>query len=382
MTGHRWGRRELRQHVQVAFDLAGDLLDRLPATSGDGVVPPGKIVAEAAMLLYSARGIEDDQLRAQGAVLATALAPRARDGEAVAGLCLDPGQARDHAIAHILLTRLGFGDEPFDRLLNRSLADAGDLGPERLAHRDLEQHWLESVRTGQWLMPPELVATSSLGRHRDVLGSATFDDYAFTHALLYASDFGAQPPVVAVDAVTADAEALLAASLDGGNLDLSAELLWAWPMLNQPWSNIAGYAFGRLDSACQRYGFLPGRKFDAEVYEGLAGDAAQTYRLDTSYHSTFVFGFLCAAAITSGRLPERKIDATAAGSELRPLVGDGLVDAPAELMLATILRRGRAGSDFALIQAGLEIALRHDLIDGPGVAQAAALLRRIASSAR
>ena len=62
---------------------------------------------------------------------------------------------------------------------------------------------------------------------------------------LYAADFGgrAVPLPRSAGELTADVEALLAACLEHDDLDLAAELLWTWPVLDLPWSPAATFAF-------------------------------------------------------------------------------------------------------------------------------------------
>ena len=63
-----------------------------------------------------------------------------------------------------------------------------------------------------------------LGRPMDALGSARLDIYAFTHAVMYASDLGERRIALPrpSPAIAADAEAALAYSLDSNDFDLTA----------------------------------------------------------------------------------------------------------------------------------------------------------------
>jgi hypothetical protein len=100
-----------------------------------------------------------------------------------------------------------------------------------------------------------------LGRPLDALGSTRFDVYAFTHAVMYATDLGtrrARLPRRFRD-IKADAIAALAYSLDTADHDLTAEVLLTWPMLGLGWNPAATFAFRLLADAEDELG-LPALK--------------------------------------------------------------------------------------------------------------------------
>ena len=169
---------------------------------------------------------------------------------------------------------------------------------------------LESRRAVTPSRMSQLLANSMLGRPMDALGSSRFDIYAFTHAVMYASDLGgrriALPRPSA--AIAADADTALAFSLNSNDFDLAAEVLMTWPMLGLDWSPTATFAFRLLASAEDDLGFLPGTKFDFARYRAtLKGDERSRYALMTSYHTAYVMGFLCAAALRHGRAPPAEV---------------------------------------------------------------------------
>jgi hypothetical protein len=369
------------RRVVTALELAAELAAPAPAPLAEALALQLKIMAETSMLLFSVADLRQHDERIADGVRTVAerlLAP-ARSDAVLAAICLDPGLARDHAVAHTVLGHLGYPDPEVDHLLGESLALGTDFGPERLPHRELEQHWLERIRPGHPMEDDEsrhrreatTLARSSLGRPMDALGSTVLDNYAFTHAVLYASDFGTRP--VRLDrparSISADAETGLAAALDGDHFDLTAELLWTWPMLRLGPTPASGFA-SRLLSSVQKQD-------------------------EFSYHTTFVLGFLAAATLRSEGAeavapgppgsPGALADALAlldSGPEPRWLAAarsldpDQDADRLAPLALTVVYRRGRARADLSLVKAGLEVALRHDLLDGPAPVQALALLRR------
>jgi hypothetical protein len=414
----RWERGDLVRRVSVALDVAAAAIAGIELAEGGaangarsangahgavGAPPPEKLVAETAMLLLCAAplGALSAEVADRIDAVAAPLVALARDGRVLAAICSDPGRAREHALAHTILSRLGHVDPEVDDLLRQSLAVGRELGPERLEHRRLEGEWLDRVWTsGAAPQRPErgLLARSALGRPIDALGATRLDLYAFTHALMYATDFGGRRVAMprSRTLVAADAEAGLALALETGDLDLTTELCLTWPLLGRPWSPAAAFAFGVLASAEDKLGFLPGLRFDRALYGSLGDEGRQAHALETSYHPTYVMGFLCAIAVRSGVLPPASVPAgrrhRGAGPALLSLtVDDDAVpgwigpasaldgaaqDAIAPLILVAILRRARTRGDLALLRTALELAVRHDLLRGPAPGQAAGLLRR------
>lgn len=372
-----------------------------------------KIVAETAMLLLFVTPIRsvDERIPKLLEAIAALLIPHARSQHVVASICMEPGLAVDHAVAHLILSRLGYLDPELDRLLAQALAMGADFGPERLHHRRLEREWLarlwpvgeaQSRRDARKMS--RLLTESMLGRPLDALGSSRLDCYAFTHSLIYVSDLGTRSATLPRKSsdIAADATAALAFSLDGDDFDLTAELLLTWPMLRLSWSPSASFAFHVLVDVHDELGFLPGLSFDRSRYDHLHGSQRMPYALATSYHTILVMGFLSAAALLPGPAPAASVPATRRRSSgrtallslfedesSRPHWRRNLAalstrqqDSVAPLLLTMLLRRAKAKGDLGLIRECLSVSLRHDLVDGSAASQAAALLRRSASLAK
>jgi len=319
----------------------------------------------------------------------------------LAALYHEPALAPDRAAAHIHLSDLGYQEAKIDRLLGEIMQCEGIGGTERLPNHDLERQWLTDIWSGgiaDTTTVAKLIDRTCLALPLDALGSTTLDLYAFTHVVLYASDMGRRPiqwPRPAGE-IMADAEAALAAAIDADNFDLAAELLWTWPMLGLPWSPAATFSFGILAATQDDHGFLPGPEYSARDHASLPEDQRDEYVLRTSYHATFVMGFLCAAALRPGLAPPVTVTPIAAPSDaisaiiplLKPppqeprwLSAVQYLDATrreslAEFVLTIVLRRARASYDLELVREGLSAGLACDLLDGPAVHQALALLRR------
>ena len=397
---------DLSRQVVLALGFAGAVLDDIESTT-DGTLGriAQKVVAETAMLLYAVAPLRatHDPVETASARLAARLVPLARGTDVQAAVCLDPGKALDHAMAHILLDRLGHADTAFDTLLWGAQQTGRQLGPERLAHRLIEQEWLEQIWPHGALSGRRrsaAVAASALGRPLDALKAARADIYAFTHAVLYASDMGRQPLASARRRRDIEADALVALgfALDAEDCDLTVEVLWTWPMLGLRWHPAALFALQEWIERQDSLGFLPGIGFDAQRVAGMSPEQRERHVRATCYHTVYVMGFLCAAALRQGRLSQlasrrskRGASRGAGAAMLEFLQSDKhrpewctrmaeqsaeLQDAAAPLLLSVLARRAAEASDLARLRLVLNAALQGGLASGPAPVQAAALLRR------
>jgi len=413
-SGNRWDSHDLAERIVRTLRVAERVLDRsldlesidrkrAAFSHGGGSVPAAKIVSETAMLLYCIAPIKDcdPRIGALASTIATRLLPYARHEEVLGAICMEPSLALDHAVPHLILSRLGYPDHATDALLAETLAYGRRFAPERLAHRRLEQEWLTRV----WpigepgcFSSRRTLAESQLAKPMDVLGAGRLDVYAFTHAAMYASDFGSRAIVLlrSQSSISADAAASLAIALDSSDFDLAAELAMSWPMLRMPWGASGALGLRVLTHVEDSTGFVPGSRFDREYHKTLTGDEREDYELTTSYHTIYVTGFLYAIALKSDCRPPDDVPASrrfrGAGQALLDLLkvsthaplwvslfaamAPRKQDAVAPFALAALLRRACSNGDVALICEALEIALKCDLADGPAPLQASALIRR------
>jgi hypothetical protein len=409
---------DLIRHVEVALDVAGRAIDLAVADHSRGepaeTDPPplslSKVVADTTVLLRIAAPLGRTHPRIARTVtrLIHRVAPLARGEELLARLCREPSRALDRAAAHLHLRDLGHDDHGVDRLLAMALHAESAGSPERLPNHELEHEWLRA----QWNRTPDraqitaLVARTCAGGPIDALGATTEDLYALAHVVLYATDMGAAHPVAwprPLAELAADVEAGLAAALDADNFDLAAALLWAWPMLRMPWSPIASLGFDIVAAAADELGFVPGPGYRHAVAQHLHGPQRDAYALRTSYHATYAFAFAAAVAAHTGCVPasDSLVPRGSRSPASTPVVDDLLhlarrsegaarwldafeslsgPDRPlvADLLVTTTLRRAFAANDLAGVRRALQVASDGDLLRGPAVRQAAALLKRAA----
>jgi len=423
----QWLPRDLARRLCHVLDVAGQVVERL-AREGfiDSVepgnnVPPEKVVSETAFLLLAASTANrHEHVRTRVEKVARLLIPHARSERMLLGACLEPALALDFAQAHICLSRLGYRDEAFDALLRRSLVSQARFGRERAPHRMLEQEWLYATwrnPPGQSRGTPRAALQSVLGRPMDLLNGHRDDIYAFTHALMYVTDWNLKPRALprARAAILADAEAALARCLDEQDYDLAAEVLLAWPLTGQSWSAAAAFAFRVLARVEDEAGFLPAPSTRLQRLNTLKGAARSAYLLATAYHTIYVMGLLCAAALQPGRTPPAQVPTGAAAPDSAALIvpflsrrspkanpvpdvprsGEPVAegshwwgefqrlnaverDALAVLLLNIALRRKVVQRDFGGLRDLLKAAYAAGLADSPAASQAAELLERVA----
>jgi hypothetical protein len=417
-----WAEDDLVARLGTALKIAARTVQVL---AKDGFFEPGdddanvesaKIIAETAILLFAASpaGRISGEIQARIDLVAELLKPHARSNAVRIAICLKPALALDYALAHVCLSYLGRKDKSLDELLEQSLAAYEANGRERLPYRDLEQRWIASIRTATDDTLLSLVASdhSVLKRPLDGLCAERTDVYAFTHSLMYLTNFGrrdARLPRPA-DALLWDATYCLMQALDREDYDLGGEILLTWPLLCGAWSGAASFAFRVLTRVEDAAGFLPSPITRVDQYRRIALPERKTqYALASAYHTAYVMGLLCSAILTTGRRP-----ATSSGGQdttsLSQAKGEAATDRVKELileesqpkphwmldferstaaeqaelapmMLIVALQRAARAKNLAKISAILRTSIELEIETGPVGQQAAQLLRRSADCA-
>ena len=356
-----------------------------------------KFLCETALLAYAAGTVPE--VRASVLRLAELLAPHARSPEILTLMRIRPVMAPELSFAHACLTTLGLVDPSFEQALQRIGAE-GHPPPERAPWKDIEGDWL-SCRCPVFQRLPGLdksILRTTLVTGLDALSSRREDLYAFTHALIYLSDFGRKPPQFPRHAglVLQDAGAALARSLDEDDFDLCAELLMSWPYLRQPLSPTARFGLQVLCAVEDEVGYLPSLGLAASELAGLSTESRRRTVLDEAYHTIYVMGLLMAALLQAGmpgsapsppppqtpgaseallrlmpeRSPrpqwERKFDRLAAAER----------EALADMLAAIALRRALMRHDLRRLRDILACCVSYRLTDQVTVQQAGQLLGR------
>jgi hypothetical protein len=406
----KWNECDLIERLCHALDIARLAIEHLasegytnrknPAKN----IRPEKIVSETAVLLVSASSLIDHpQVGERIRCIAEQLVPNARSKRVMLGLCLEPTVLWDYALPHICLTRIGYPDSVFDELLRVSLESQARAGRERVPYRVLEQEWIAKA----WLDPKvirrptsrSIARLSILSCPMDLLGATRDDIYAFTHALMYVTDFNLRPARLPRrrDVILGEADVLLARCLDDEDYDLAGEVLLSWPLTGKTWSTTAAFAFRVLAHVEDQAAFLPTPSTQISEIKALEGIERTKYLLATAYHTAYVMGLVCAAALRPGCAPPGTIplDGAKPGTAsqvMRLLDADGQsphwqrefdhltepeADALSGFLLNVALRRRAACRDFEGLRTLLDLAYDLDLANTPSMSQAAEMLIRL-----
>jgi len=406
----RWDEADLVRRLCHALDIAKLAVEQLAPngyvseTLPEKNVRPEKVLCETSILLLHASSVAGAaEVQARVRPLAELLIPYARSERMLLGLCLEPSVAWDYALPHVCLQRLGYPDPQFDYLLSQSVESQAHSGRERAPHRMLEQEWIARGwhdSKGTRGSPGTQTARISILNHSmDLFGGTRDDIYAFTHALMYVTDFNFEPSPLPRprSMILAEAEALLARCLDDQDYDLAGEVLLSWPLTGESWSAGAAFAFHVLARVEDKAGFLPTAGTRISELSSLEEAERTKYFVATIYHTAYVMGLLCAASLRPGFAPPASIPITSAqGGSARQILElldrgpqrahwrdefDDLPEPQADALSGFLinigLRRRIAGRDFAGLHELLKLVYELDLADTPAASQAAEILERI-----
>jgi hypothetical protein len=410
VTASDWSSTDLARRVDRAFDAAEAALALVGAEDvqldlSSLEAPPHKIIAETAMFLGIAAGVPSTVapgVAERAHDLAQILLPHARHPRVAVGIALHPALALDYATPHIMLRNMGHPDAEFDRALAVALAATTAHARERVPYRELEQAWLGSL-AGPPAPRDRLLARTALTRGIDLVTGSRDDVYAFTHALMYATDFGRRRMRLAGSTreVLATAESAIAGALDDDDFDVAGELLLTWPCLGAAWSPAACLAFSVLARVEDEVGILPSLAIDRAGYDQQPAASRRHYVAAVTYHTAYVMGILCALMLRCRSRPARALPAgpytEACAEELVHRLGTvtqqphwwanvralppGRLSWCVSFLLDVALRRAVRRLDLAEVQQLLRIGMQASVQPSPLCAQAAGTLRRLAGCA-
>lgn len=317
-----WEAADLVRRVCHALDIAKETINTLaaegytnPDSPKDKILPEKVIGETALLLLVTSMAGDHDAIKERTTQLAGMLIPYARSKKMFLEICLQPALALEYAQAHVFLTKIGFPDRQFDELLQKSIAASAHFGRERPPNRMLEQEWIKKIwnngMAGGEGHVAKVVSYSALENPVDLLHGTKDDLYSYTHALIYATGFNLfEKYIVNERELLLDkAEAMLARCLDEQDYDLAGEVLLSWPLTGTTWSPAAVFAFKVLTRVEDEAGFLPTPSTRISTLNELTGEERKKYLYATAYHTAYVMGLLCSAALQPDRIPPKSIEA-------------------------------------------------------------------------
>ncbi|CAM5295183.1 hypothetical protein GCM10010222_49430 [Streptomyces tanashiensis] len=309
-TGHL---RELDRYAAFWHDRSDELVRK-----------QDKLVAETVMLLLVSKraGLADDDSWQE---LVTHCARWCRSDRVRYSLARHPKAVTSLGTGHLLLSALGYPDEPLDKIVAGAL-DTGQVEPhERVPFRQLEQHWLA------WQVPPDkferpvcgslppwdprmsILAVDHLGIY-----AGREDCYALTHTLMYATDFGKRQ-LTGIDpvAVRSAVASAICFALVIGDFDVLGELLLADAVIPGNASSAAHCGWALRTSVLSGRGTLPDPSFRQDEYDGTSGEERRAYRFLHQYHVEYVDALLCAVLLARGSTwPGGAVEPESAGRTL------------------------------------------------------------------
>jgi hypothetical protein len=293
--------RRISRSLDIAEQTVNTLIEETPAIDLTALeAPTDKVIAETALLcLAVVRLVGHDALRDHALLVATKLIPHARSLRIAAAMAFVPFKARDFAIPHRCLSAMGLTDDAFEVRVQMSLGSELVNSRERFPHRLLEQFWVDRFdvpSTSSVIKPDPSWPVTALDQPIPALTGGRDDLYAFTHAVMYASDFSRHEIQSArpTPHVLNDVNSSLAAMLDDDDLDLVGELLFAWPSFRIGFGPTAQFAFLVLCQIEDEVGVVPSLALSGEAFAQHDPKTSRAYALASTYHPAYVMGLLCA----------------------------------------------------------------------------------------
>ncbi len=158
-----------------------------------GFASEGYSDLEAPVNSYAASGARRlPQIATLIAEVAELLLPHARSAQTLLNMALHLALCLDFAVPHILLSKLGYTEPRVDDFLRSCFVSQARNGRQRPTTGSLEGRWIESLWTGADPGPAwnHDLRNSVLNWPLDILGGFRDDAYAFTHLVMYCTDFG------------------------------------------------------------------------------------------------------------------------------------------------------------------------------------------------
>nr|WP_265267945.1 hypothetical protein [Sphingomonas lycopersici] len=280
--------------------------------------------------------------------LARAIRKNYDSGSAIACILRHPRLATSIGALLLVLERFGLATAREISVVHRALESPYLESSEHVPFRLLDRRWIWSLAQSEIRSLPEALHLSTACRTTHPIYMSRDDGYAITHAVMYATDFGARPApaVLDGDALWKTIDAAVAWCLAAGDFDLLAELLLSQLFLRRRLSPYGVVAWRRSRRLWDSLGFLPSPSLSADAF--VAFDEAEErrqYAFHNMYH-TMLVGGLVALALLDQRVTPPEAPSRADPYEEPASVGRAIAEASRHLACAL-------GIDSALAQAAL-----------------------------
>jgi hypothetical protein len=301
-------------------------------------------------------------------VIAERLEPFVRNERFRREIARNPEAAVTFGLGHLYLTRAGYPDATWDAIVVNPLQAGYSETKDRPPHRILDRQWAAELAgmDGNAYRLVSALSLSLLCSRAHPIHMSQEDGYAYTHCLMYATDFGRRelPRLVESNVVSEVLDAALAWTLVEPDFDLLAELLLTRTFVTPAWTPAATVAWLTTCRVWDQLGFVPGPTFADAEFGRLEGDARRAYAFKEVYHPNIVAGALCAALLESraSEIPDGSAGLAPGSLEptfrrLRRLRGVG-PDQTVPWELAPVQGEHRVPSSRVLIEAAVIHSLR------------------------
>lgn len=255
-----------------------------------------KLVLEAGLLALLVR--RSGKCRDEVHALASTVRRSYDAGTVLTALRRQPVLVTTLGMVLIVLDQFGLTTEEERASLGIALSHPYAESSERVPFRLLDRRWALHLAGRASLLDRHALAASAACRAMHPIYMSREDAYAITHAVMYATDFGASPPPaeLAGTGLAETIDACLAWCLCERDYDLVAELLLAQVLLTGTFSPYGELAWRDCLAIWDDFGFLPSPSLSVRSFTAIADDQERSqYAYHHMYHTVFVAGLLCNA---------------------------------------------------------------------------------------
>lgn len=210
-----------------------------------------------------------------------------------------PQKAATMAQCHIYLSLAGLPDAEWDHcirlLLKKGYGDVSD----RAFYRLFDKNWFRSLLNEPAGDASALLPLSLLNSRFHPAYMEINDAYAFTHILMYMSDFGLKDISPGMQQIPLKelVQSAIMFELSEENHDLLSEFLMNYVFISDEWDAISLLGWKYLTHTWDSMSFLPGPSLEPEVFERLEGEVRSAYAFKEIYHTNLVAAALCAVLL-------------------------------------------------------------------------------------
>jgi hypothetical protein len=230
--------------------------------------------------------------------LASAIRANYDSSSALSCILRHPRLAASLGTLLLVLERFGLATQQESVLVHAALESPYLDCSEHVPFRLLDRRWVLGLARGAVEPLDEALRLSAACRTTHPIYMTREDGYAVTHAIMYATDFGAYtvPLELRDHALWGTIDAAVAWCTAAADYDLLSELLLAQLLLRRRLSAYGAIAWRVSRETWDAFGFLPSPSLSAGAFESLNDEGEQRqYAFHNMYHTVLVGGLLCAA---------------------------------------------------------------------------------------